>query len=229
MAGESVSERQELIKIKELSEDRDEHDVNADNDQELNISVKSGCLYSMDRYDKHYSSIIYQAECGSLCELILLIPTFSFSMIGIPILIIIYGVIFKSILYGLNVLICLICNEIIKRIIKRQRPCLIKETNLWPWMSAIVNTLTVSHTPSMPSGDTAQSVVFAISIIYTMNYHFVSTYSYLWWIIVLIIPFTVFGRVYFGQHYIGDTLVGLIEGIIIGTGLSFGAGEFLFF
>ena len=54
------------------------------------------------------------------------------------------------------------------------------------------------HDPAMPSGDTAQASVAAA----TMIYH---GYSWYW---SLIVPASAFARVYFGSHFIGDTIVG---------------------
>merc|ERR1711920_967273 len=59
--------------------------------------------------------------------------------------------------------------------------------------------------PAMPSGDTAQASVAAVTMI-------MSGYSPYW---ALIIPASAFARVYFGSHWIGDTLVGGVFGAAV--------------
>eukprot|EP01083_Nonionella_stella_P174506 605141_1 len=192
------------------------------------------CLNKLDHHDKQYSSKIYTIEYRCVCEILLLIPTFIFSIFGVPIMIIIYGIVFHSILYGINALCCITLNVLIKRVINRQRPRVpAKEI---AFASSFIYVLTHcimskknASSSSMPSGDTVQAAVFAVTMIYTMNYHFTSTYSYLWWLVLSIIPMVGFARVYFAQHYIGDGIMGAIEGICVATLICFTVGPHSFF
>eukprot|EP01084_Bolivina_argentea_P148589 259735_1 len=169
------------------------------------------CLNRLDRNDKYYTSFIQRLELGFFFDTFMLIPTVVYSFIGIAILVIIYAVLFRSILYLVNSVLCLMANEMIKRTIQRNRP---NTDTIADRMVDLDGVLLVKRSSSMPSGDTAQATIFALTMIYTMNYYLSSTNN-MWYCTALTIPFAGFGRVYLGKHWIGDTLCGAIEALLI--------------
>ena len=183
------------------------------------------CLNRLDQNDKYYTSFIQQLEFGCLFELFMLIPTVMYSFIGIAILIMIYSILFSSLLYFINSFLCLIINEAIKRTIKRRRPNL---NTIAERMVNLDGILLIKRSSSMPSGDTAQATVFACTMIYTMIW-FYGVQDVTWWWMLITIPLVGFERIYFGKHWIGDTLCGAIEGILICAIVCGSIGPYLFF
>eukprot|EP01084_Bolivina_argentea_P186564 321555_1 len=188
----------------------------------MDVSSMS-CFQKMDYYDKYYSSVISEAKCTYIIELMLYIITFMYSIVGVLILAILYSIIYKSFLYIINVIVGAAINVCTKRIIKRNRPSVIKA-------NILSKLIFINGTYSMPSGDTNQSSLFAVTMIYTMNdYKYYHTNNrYLWCLLLLMIPLTAFDRVYFKKHYISDTIIGGIEGLFIGVIICYGFGHFLF-
>ena len=182
-------------------------------------------LNTLDQNDKYFTSFIQNLEFGCLFEIFMLIPTVMYSFIGISILIIIYSILFRSILYFINSLICLMINECIKRLIKRKRPDL---NTIAERMINLDGVLLVKKSSSMPSGDTAQATIFACTMIYTMIWYF-GVEDITWWWMLITIPFVGFERCYFGKHWIGDTLCGAIEGILICIVVCGTIAPYLFF
>eukprot|EP01084_Bolivina_argentea_P151726 264801_1 len=182
-------------------------------------------LNTLDQSDKYYTSFIQRLEFGCLFEMFMLIPTFIYSFIGIAILIFIYAILFKSLLYFINSVLCLIVNEMIKRSIKRRRPNL---NTIAERMVNLDGVLLFKRSASMPSGDTAQATVFACTMIYTMQWY-IGVNDITWWWMLMTIPIAGFGRIYFGKHYIADTLCGAIEGCLICLVICSSIGPYLFF
>merc|ERR1719242_1961755 len=131
----------------------------------------------------------------------LMIPTVAFSFIGIGIMVVIYGVLFSSCLYLVTSMAVLVTNEALKRTILRSRPNL----NSVKSVMNLDGVFLIKKSSSMPSGDTAQSTVFAVTMIYTMNYYFSVGHAGWWWILVTI-PVCAFGRIYFGKQWILVTI-----------------------
>ena len=96
-------------------------------------------------------------------------------------------------------IIVLSINESLKYVIGRPRPSIEDIARKWPNLRGIHNN------PSMPSGDTAQASVAAVTLIY---------HGFSGWF-VLAIPLGAFGRVYYGSHWIGDCIIGAAIGAIL--------------
>merc|ERR1712228_581066 len=127
-----------------------------------------------------------------------------FGVIGTPLLAVWYYYKFNSFLYPFSCLTVVIINHSLKYIIGRKRPsssnCAQKKIPLNE----------MHHDPAMPSGDTAQAAVCAA----TMIYH---GYTCNW---LNIIPASAFARVYFGSHYISDTVVGAALGYSVAWAIN---------
>ena len=87
----------------------------------------------------------------------------------------------------------------VKALIGRLRPTKIE------YVYRICNMRDLEHGMAMPSGDTYACAFFCGLYYYIFNAH---------WIIYLCVPMVALGRVYVHCHWIGDTIVGGIVGII---------------
>lgn len=161
------------------------------------------CLGTLDGLDKRVSLRYHKMSAGKL-DYLYAVGAFAWGNRGMPcslvLSILVQGVggfFFSSI----SALVTVLSTQTLKHIIKRPRPdpatCGDKKCSFW-W-SARTNY-------SMPSGDTAQAAVFGFSLYFMNN-------GWLW---LLCGPFGAWGRVYYGVHYIGDTLAGFV----IGAGLT---------
>jgi len=148
-------------------------------------------LRKLDEIDKDWSDVIHKLELG-VFDVVIAIPATLFGVIGCPILAVWYYNKYRSWVYPLSCFIVVAINHTSKYIFARKRP---RTSNCG---KKLIPLKKMHHDPSMPSGDTAQSAVAAA----TMIFH---GYSYKWSLIVFA---SAFGRVYFGSHYIGDTIVG---------------------
>lgn len=155
-------------------------------------------MNQIDNIDRVISNFIHKLEFGYL-DVLILIPGTAFGVWGVPIFVIWYWYIYNSPLLLIAVVITVIINETIKHFVGRVRP---DPATLG---KKLINLRSIHNNPSMPSGDTAQASVTAITLIY-------HGYSYLW---LLAIPFGAFGRIYFGSHWIGDCIIGGLVGAIL--------------
>ena len=149
----------------------------------------------IDFIDREYSAIIHKWEFG-IWDILMLIPGTIFGVAGVPFLVLWYFYVYQSPLFLIAVLITLFLIKLLKHIIGRVRPDPNKIGK------KLLNIRKLHKSPSMPSGDTAQASVIAITLL-------CHGYSYLW---LLVIPFGAFGRIYFGAHFCGDCIVGSILG-----------------
>ena len=184
-------------------------------------------LQKLDANDQYYSSYIQQLEFGALFEIFMLIPIILYSWIGIAAMVIAYAVFFKSIFYLITSVCCLIINEMLKRTIQRDRPSM---NLIAPRIFHLDGYLLLKRSKSMPSGDTAQAAIFAFTMIYTMDYLNQTHLNGYWIYYVLVsIPVVAFERIYFGKHWIGDTICGTFEALTICTIVYYTIGPYLFF
>mmetsp|Transcript_48250 Transcript_48250/g.43252 ORF Transcript_48250/g.43252 Transcript_48250/m.43252 type:complete len:216 (+) Transcript_48250:2-649(+) len=165
-------------------------------DTEFNIDTSDITNYQLilkklDQLDKEWSIVIHKMELG-LLDFIIAVPGTLFGVIGCPILAIWYYHKYQSWLYPFSCFVVVAINHTAKYIFGRKRPL---QSNCG---KKLIPLKKMHHDPAMPSGDTAQAAVAAA----TMIYH---GYSYNW---AFVIPASAFARVYFGSHYIGDTIVG---------------------
>jgi len=133
------------------------------------------------------------------------VPCLAFSYFGFPLWIVLYVVIMQSYLYALCVLVSIVVTQIMKRCFKRPRPRLSDLGARWFYLQ--FEDVSAEH--SFPSGDTAQAAVFSVTLGYSID-------EYYWLGMACVVPFVALGRVYFGRHFIGDTLGGAITGVLIG-------------
>ena len=170
-------------------------------------------LSKLDLMDKSLSTPIYKLETNCLIEFLI----YSFARLFNPdfmacyfILMFAYhAIVYKNYFFIIkpltHVLVILIVTLVTKHIIGRPRPqimegvkrrfnCRSKETNC-----------------SMPSGDSMQCASFAIVWIFYFN-HFYG---------LLLIPFVMFSRVFYFCHYLMDTVVGTIMGLLVAVAMYF--------
>jgi membrane-associated phospholipid phosphatase len=161
----------------------------------------------IDKYDIYYSDKVYNYELGLKSEYIVYVfarmfnPDFVFFYFTIIFL--------NSILIGTNCYFVLkpiahtaltfVVSLLLKRKIKRKRPEH-KET-----IKRLTNLRKHEKNFSMPSGDSIQAANFAIILFHYFN---TSLGFYL-------VPFIMFGRVFYFCHYISDTVVGALLGLTI--------------
>merc|ERR1740123_2971308 len=98
-------------------------------------------------------------------------------------MIVIHSVVFSSCLYLVTSVAVLVSNEVLKRTILRRRPSLHSVAERVMNLDGI---FLIKKSSSMPSGDTAQATVFAVTMIYTMNYHFAAGQARWWWMLLTI-------------------------------------------
>eukprot|EP01084_Bolivina_argentea_P303836 524670_1 len=190
--------------IADIIDPKSEDSFIIDNDtKNINISSYALILKKVDKIDKYLSKEIHKLELHYF-DFIIAIPGTLFGVIGCPILAIWYYNKYNSYLYPFNCFIIVVINHTLKYVIARKRPLTSNCGN------KLIPLKKMHHDPAMPSGDTAQSAVAAA----TMIYH---GYSLYW---LSLIPASAFARVYFGSHYIGDTIVGGLMGFIITWGIN---------
>eukprot|EP00485_Elphidium_margaritaceum_P002578 CAMPEP_0202694874 /NCGR_PEP_ID=MMETSP1385-20130828/8617_1 /ASSEMBLY_ACC=CAM_ASM_000861 /TAXON_ID=933848 /ORGANISM="Elphidium margaritaceum" /LENGTH=215 /DNA_ID=CAMNT_0049350801 /DNA_START=101 /DNA_END=748 /DNA_ORIENTATION=+ len=167
-------------------------------DTQLHLSKMDGtllrlCLQKLDAIDKEWSDAIHKLEFGVI-DFLIAIPATLFGVIGCPFLAVWYYHKYESLLYPMNCLVVVIVNHTAKYIFNRKRPKFVS------CGKKMIPLKRMHHDPAMPSGDTAQSAVAAVTLLY-------HGYNICW---SLIVPASAFARVYFGSHYIGDTIVGAV-------------------
>jgi membrane-associated phospholipid phosphatase len=179
----------------------------------------------MFQVDEYYSYKIHQLQFneadylvgffGLCCSLQGAVPTVLFIYLCLY-----YNVLFHPITIPLNSMLrflaynslfTLYITTYLKRLTARHRP---HTLTIKPRQFDIRGRL---KNNSMPSGDSAQSVVVALSVYLftqtTSTTGFFNPNSF----ILLLIPFVIFARIYFGAHYFLDCIVGAIlaAGIIL--------------
>lgn len=160
-----------------------------------------GILGKLNDIDIAISDRIAALELGMLLEIFIIIPTLMFSPVGIPLFIAFNILYYRSFVFLVSMLLGLVFSEGIKKIAKRERPALQSQKPL-----NITQHLMHVDSFSMPSGDTLQSAVFAVICANHLDLP-------LWFYIF--VPWAAFGRVYWGNHWIGDTIVGGMIGTVV--------------
>ena len=101
--------------------------------------------------------------------------------------------------------------SICKKMFKRKRPChnnFVKDNgSFYKSIKNIVSCLMCNHEnkPSMPSGDCVQIVIIS----YTLSDYNIFNFGYYW---TILIPITIYGRIYFKKHWFGDCIIGSLLG-----------------
>ena len=176
--------------------------------ESLNSSTTttSTWLSKLMEYDRHYSLKIYEFNGGIIFDSLILIPSILFGHYLIFIIIILFTFIFKSFLYPLLSLIIGILTFIIKNMTRKKRPNTIETTYLINYNCVYIDKFLDQTDYAFPSGDTAQSTLFALYLSYFKNL------TYYWMVIIIIVGFS---RIYNGKHYISDVIVGALLAVII--------------
>ena len=164
-------------------------------------------LIKLDHYDKYYSKYIHELEVNMKVEIFIYIfaRIFNYDIIILfYILLFLYQYIINNNIFFvikpiIHVLIIFLLTMILKCSIKRPRPEINEK------VKRIYNVRKYEANHSMPSGDSMQAGNFAIIILIYFNSYFG----------FIIIPFVMFARVFYFCHYILDTVVGAIIGIIV--------------
>lgn len=157
-------------------------------------------LNKLDDIDRALSNRIADLRLGKFINAIIVIPTLMFSPIGIPIFIVVTIFYFRTFGFLVAMLLGLVFSEGIKKMAQRPRPQLQYDKPL-----NITQHLMHVDSYSMPSGDSLQSAVFAVIVAYHLQ---LTDWAYIF------IPWAAFGRVYWGNHWIGDTIVGAFIGFM---------------
>lgn len=172
-----------------------------------------GIIAAFDRFDKKISAPIHTLELPKFLEAILFVFAKTFNGEGTIILLaLVCGLLpspdikyvylvcvakYFSILAGSAILI-----GVLKGLIGRQRPPLNEK------VSRISYLRKKEFNASMPSGDSAQSAVFAAFVTFFFPNSIIAPYV---WIIP---PISAFGRVYFQCHWVFDTVIGISYGTL---------------
>ncbi len=98
----------------------------------------------------------------------------------------------------LHVIVGVILTLILKKLFNRPRPVLDES------VKRRFNCRSRETNGSMPSGDAFQSANFSLALVYYCDFY--------WFLFT--IPLVMFSRVFYYCHYIGDTVIGAILGII---------------
>ena len=184
-----LEEATKEIKI-DLDDDNEEQQEplisTEDNTSDINEEANSYCacdnaccrcfkstISKMDALDKKLSSYIFRWSPGKVIDCLIAIPCLAFSYFGFPLWIVIYIIIMESYLYALCVLVSIVVTQILKRTIKRKRPKASDLGNRWFYLS--FEDSNANH--SFPSGDTAQSAVFSVTLGYSISkYYFLGIF-----------------------------------------------------
>ncbi|KAK8817529.1 hypothetical protein WA538_004251, partial [Blastocystis sp. DL] len=161
--------------------------------------------------DRRMSRKIQMMELSHNMEYYLVVPTMLFGRHVVPYLIVFSFLLFRlhvACYIGLSCLLCVVITEPLKYVVQRSRP---RKQSIADRLFSVRDDVS---NPAFPSGDSAQAAVFS-----GILYHFFHAK----WLLLLPLP-TMFGRVYYGAHWIGDT----IGGIAIGFWVSLFLTPFIF-
>jgi membrane-associated phospholipid phosphatase len=136
-------------------------------------------------------------------------PAFLFSAFSIPLVLLALYFLLPFSTWTRLLLSCLVTlalTTFFKFFVGRYRPA----PHVLPFRKVNLRSLENNH--AMPSGDSAQAGVFMVALAMAWQQP----------LLLLAIPLTMFGRVYFGCHWIGDTIVGSVMGGLVSLGVSNG-------
>ena len=180
----------------------------------VNLTTPSESILSkIDQYDKNFSQYIYNLEFNKYIEFIIFIFARLFNpdfMICYFILMFSYFAIFQHnytfIIKPLcHVLLALIITVITKYIFGRKRP------DINPNVIRRHNCRSRENNCSMPSGDSMQCASFAVLFVC----YFGNFFGF------ILIPFVMFSRVFYFCHFIMDTIIGTLMGLIISSCIAY--------
>lgn len=164
----------------------------------------TGLLKKIDELDRSVSSIIHKWSWGYF-DILVFLPATAFGVMGIPFLVIWWYWQYNSPILFIAVIVVVAINESLKHFIHRERPLPEDLGEKWP------NLRKIHNNPAMPSGDTAQAAVAAVTLV---------CHGFSFWFL-LAIPVGAFGRIYYGSHWIGDCIVGALIGSILAITVNY--------
>jgi membrane-associated phospholipid phosphatase len=171
--------------------------------QRYQVSQRRKVLHFLENWDHRLSFPIHQLRWHIALDYIVIFPALLFSAHSIPLLIFLSFFIVPLPVVGTLItgtLTTLTVTASLKKYLRRIRP------GLHTAAYRVFNIRAWEKTNAMPSGDSAQAGLWCT--IFAMYFQNPSLY--------LLVPCTQFGRVYFACHWVGDTIVGAIIGILIG-------------
>ena len=171
-------------------------------------------ISKIDSFDKILSNYIHEMTLNNILESIIY---FCGRLFNPDIIAIFYISLFflqyfmnKNLYYiikpAIHVIVVFLLTGILKFIIKRPRPEIIKK------VKRLYNLRKKETNFSMPSGDSIQAANFAIIGLF---YFHISFYGF------ILIPFVMFSRIFYFCHYLFDTIVGAFIGLSVSFGLIF--------
>jgi membrane-associated phospholipid phosphatase len=158
-------------------------------------------LKQIEVIDQKLSNKIHHIPSTFIGDLLVLIPASLFGQFVVPfhLLLAYFGPFRYFLQFLVGTLITVIVSNVLKHYVGRLRP------GQHAVDHRLVNLRSLEKNHSMPSGDSAQSGLWITLLVYF-------TGSNYW---ALLIPFTMFGRVYYGCHWWGDTIFGVLLGWIV--------------
>lgn len=183
---------------------------------------KGSLLARFQVIDLRVSALIFRWSPNKFMEGILAIGCLLFSMFGlllwVPLwlLFVPHPFAFKdsSFVYPITVGVCWASYALIKALTQRERP----KREFLGGRGLQLDFEHVDANHSCPSGDTAQAVVFVVVFWSEVSSHGGSALSTDYWadLALLLVPMWVaLGRVYFGRHHVGDTILGASLGAAV--------------
>lgn len=168
----------------------------------------SSPFHGLEKADQALSSLVHSLVFGA-GDFLVFFPAFIFSAFSIPLVLLALYFLLPFATWTRLLLSCLVTlflTTILKFSIGRFRPA--------PHVIAArkINLRSLENNHAMPSGDSAQAGVFCVALALAWQQP----------LILLAIPCTCFGRVFFGCHWIGDTIVGSAMGAMVSLGVTKG-------
>jgi membrane-associated phospholipid phosphatase len=188
------------------------------------VSRRRRLLHTFEVFDQQISARIHSLilnPCGINLEPLVLVPALLFSAWSIPILLPLAVFLAPSPETRISLILgsplTLAFTSRMKHWTRRIRPGIHavahRQFKIRSW----------ERTNAMPSGDSAQAALWCVLLARAMG----GGHS---WALLLVVPCTMFARVYFGCHWVGDTLVGaavgagMAAGIVAGLSWACGSG-----
>lgn len=171
----------------------------------------------MDRLgiDRRLSGPIHRLVMGPL-DYLLAVPGMAFGTYVMPLTLGAIGLWLGWRVLAVGVaasLVTVAITQALKHWVKRERPDA-------PESPRRVKLRGLVRNPSFPSGDSAQAAVVALLLVLNGPVQ-----DSLRWLFMLPLPLCMFARVYFGAHWIGDTLAGAVIGAAVLAACHFAAAQ----
>eukprot|EP01062_Namystynia_karyoxenos_P017420 TRINITY_DN16408_c0_g1_i1.p3 TRINITY_DN16408_c0_g1~~TRINITY_DN16408_c0_g1_i1.p3 ORF type:complete len:230 (+),score=84.68 TRINITY_DN16408_c0_g1_i1:103-690(+) len=164
-----------------------------------------GLQAACSEFDVRVSSVVHRLELGPL-DYLIAVPCLMCSYFGVPFIILLMGLLCglsAGAAYLCLVLCCVVFTLTMKRLTARERP--------QPLGARMVQLRKTESNKSFPSGDSMQAGLLFTILIQLSAESGLPLHAAL----VLCMLAVMFARVYFGIHWIGDTIAGACAGVAI--------------